>query len=195
MGFTVASTFLCGDDDDAIGTAGTVDGRCGTVFKHVERFDVVRIDIGQACSWDTVEHDQRAYVCFARRYAAYLQTCGRVRVGSGSIHYRKSRHLTLDKHGHIRSRDRLEIFGADMRYGRCQLFLVDSTVTDDNRFTQALAILLKYDFYVGTPFQGYILGLISDIRHSQCGIGVYVIQLKRTLFIGDRCRLGALYHN
>ncbi len=38
---------LGGDDDDTIGSACTIDGRSGGVFQHVDRLDVVDVEVGE----------------------------------------------------------------------------------------------------------------------------------------------------
>ncbi len=139
MCLTVACAFLfCGYYNHTIGTACTVYSGGGTVFKHVERFDIVRIDVGKTGSRNTVEHNQRTQTSLARRHAAYLQAGGRVRVGGSGVYNRQTRHLALDKHRHIGRGNRLEIFRAHMRHRRGKLLLVDGAVTDDNDFTEQL---------------------------------------------------------
>ena len=41
------AALLGGDDDHAVGAARTVDGRRGGVFQHLDRLDVVGVDVGQ----------------------------------------------------------------------------------------------------------------------------------------------------
>ena len=59
MRTAVFATFFGGNQNNTIRTAGTVYGRCRTVFKNIERRDVVRVDIGKISSGHSVDHDQR----------------------------------------------------------------------------------------------------------------------------------------
>ena len=47
-GLLAAAAFLGGDDDDTVRTAATVDGRCRSVFQHVEALDILRVDNTQS---------------------------------------------------------------------------------------------------------------------------------------------------
>ena len=53
-GFACFSVFR-GDDDDAVGRAGTVDGRCRGVFQHSDGLDVRRVQAGDGGLIDVVD--------------------------------------------------------------------------------------------------------------------------------------------
>ena len=63
-----AHAFLCGYDDDTVGSAATVDGGCGSVLEDSHRFDVLGVDhcegahsaaLGLVGLGHTVDHDKR----------------------------------------------------------------------------------------------------------------------------------------
>ena len=52
-------TALRGDDDNAVGTAGTVDGRRRGVLQHVDALNLTRSDVADARYWEAVDDVER----------------------------------------------------------------------------------------------------------------------------------------
>lgn len=59
FGWSSFGTLVGGDDDDTIGTTGTINGRCGSILENVHRLDVCRIDVGEiAHKWNSIKDNQ-----------------------------------------------------------------------------------------------------------------------------------------
>ena len=55
-GFLVGGAVACGDDDDTVGTARTIDGCCAGVFQHLCRLDVVRLRNEMSSTINTIDY-------------------------------------------------------------------------------------------------------------------------------------------
>ena len=78
-------TSLGADEDDAVRTAGTIDGSRRSIFQYFNGFDVVRIDFGPGTiKGNTVQNNQWFVVCRDGVLAADAGLGGRTfRIGSG----------------------------------------------------------------------------------------------------------------
>ena len=65
--FVTRTSIFCGYDDDAVGSAGTINRGCRSVFQHLDRGDGAGAEIGKiliACGWDAIDDVQ--WVCISQ---------------------------------------------------------------------------------------------------------------------------------
>src|SRR5690606_32929251 len=133
------------DQDNAVGSTRTIDGRCIGIFEEGERLDIVRIDqaerIGTAIAaatgqWHAIDDDERVVAGIERRPGTDTDGAPRSRPATiGRDLYAGS----FPRNQLFRRGDGpfLEILGGYGGHGTGQLPFTLGTVADDDHFFQA----------------------------------------------------------
>ena len=147
----VLTAFLCGDDDDTVRTAATIDGRGRGVFQYGERLDVVRVHQcqrvvhtfrGVVVHRHAVDDNQRTVRGVQRSAAADtdLSTFAGSTIGRGDVH---TGNLTLD-HVLGRGDDTVVLLIGLHGYDRAgEVVLLSHTVADDHHVVQRVGVFLQ----------------------------------------------------
>ena len=172
-----AAAFLRGDDDDAVGSAGAVDGGRGGVLQHGEALDVVGVDRGERIAHagtaftghgHAVDDDERVVVGGKGCGAADADR-GAVTGLSGSGHDMQTgdlAHEGLARRGDRAAVDFVVLDGDD---GARHIAFLHGAVADDHDLVEELVVLKEGD--MGGHF-GCLEGLrdIADAAHFDDGI-------------------------
>ena len=131
------STRLGSDDNDAIGTTGTIDGSRRSILQYIHRLDVSRSDVTDAGYREAVDNIERRIVLRKRATATNADFHIGIRRSfrSGNLH---TCHFSLQGFRCIRYGYRLQLFGTDGRYRTCQVLLLYRTIADYNHLFQGL---------------------------------------------------------
>lgn len=102
---------LSGDDDDAICSTSTINGRGRAVLKHINLLDIIRRNLGKRARHTVNEHKRRRPGLEGSGSTKGDLSAGD-RVPVRCVH-NKSRNLALDKFGRVRPRSLQEISTLD----------------------------------------------------------------------------------
>ena len=148
-----AAAFLRRDDDDAVGSAGTVDGRRGSVFQDRETLDVVGVDrskrVAHACAAVT---GYRHAVDDDERVVAGGQGCGAADADrsavtglSGSGYDVQTGNLAHERLARGVDGTTVDFVIFDGDDGTRHITLFDGTVADDHDLVQELVVFREGD--------------------------------------------------
>ena len=153
LGSLVGTALLGSDDDDTVGSAGTVDGGCGSVLQDVEALDIGRIDHGEEVGQTldtvvvhckTVDDDERIIGSVQGRTstdtdggAATRSTASTGNADAGDL---TGQHI-------LGVNDNTLVHGVRFEGGHRagEVALLDGTVADDHDLVEELAVLLEGD--------------------------------------------------
>ena len=153
LGSLVGAALLGRDDDDTVGSAGTVDGGCGSVLQDVEALDIGRIDHGEEVGQTldtvvvhckTVDDDERVIGSVQGRTSTDTDgraaTRGAAGTGNADAGDLAGQHI-LGVH------DDTLVLGVRFKGGHRagEVALLDGTVADDHDLVEELAVLLEGD--------------------------------------------------
>ena len=160
-----------GDDDDAVGTAGTVNSGRGAILQHVDGLDVLRSDRGKGAR-DAVHEDERS-----GRAVQGGSTAEHHGGGSGRITGRdgdlQAGDLALDELAGVDDRALRELVGLHALHGGRDVGLFLGTVADGDGFLQEGHRLLEHDVDDGAVPDGLFDGLIADAGELENGGGAF----------------------
>ena len=97
---TAFPSLLCRDQDNAGRTAAAVNGCSRTVLEHVDRLDVVRVDVFKGSAEHTVDYDQRLRIGTQGGQSPQADVKPCIRVAAWP-RYGESGNLTLDELGRV----------------------------------------------------------------------------------------------
>ena len=158
---------LGGDQHDAVGTAGTVDGRRGGILQHRDRLDIGTVQERERPVVRGPVHDIERST--ARRHGANttdtdLGTLTRLSVRRNSLHTGHGTRQGVRNVGYLALADILGLHhGSRTRKG---LFF-GRTVCYHDHVVNRLRILLHHDVHTGFSGDSNTLGLIADEGHQQ----------------------------
>ena len=175
----VAAPLLGGDEDDAVRSTRTVDGRRRSVLEHGEGFDVVGVDrlqrVGHTlaavdCDGYPVDHDQRVVRGVERSRTAHADGGARsgASVAGDDMH---ARNLTLE---HVLCGDHgaaVELFGLDRHDRTGHVVLLDRTVADHHHVVDTHGILFEREVRQQRRTGHQADGLVTDIADLDDRLG------------------------
>ena len=167
--------FLClarGDENHAVGSTRTVDGRRRSIFEHLHRNDVLRVDLLQIAGvapGESVDDHQRGIRTVERRVTADTHR----RRSSGIL--RGVDHLHAGHAALQQSVDRVggnvgEFLGLDRGHGARQVALLDLSVTHDHHFVHRRSLFHQHDIERGAAADLHRLRFITDEIDGQTGV-------------------------
>ena len=145
-------------DDDACGTAATVDGRGGGVLQDVDALDLVGRYVGEVIHRETIHEDERVVRTGDGLGTADADGRGCSR-GLAAHGHHDAGHFALQSFGHVGHRN-LQVFRANGRHGTGQVADLDGTVTDDHGLFEHLRVIREGDGHVGSGSD--LLGRVAD---------------------------------
>ena len=146
-------TLLRGDDDNAVGSTGTVDGGRRGILEDGEGLDVFRVDGGQrvAHAGDAVIGNGQA-VDDVQRVVGGIQGCAATDTdrSAGARHTGTrsdddTRALAAEEVGRGRDDTLVDFVGLDGRDGTGEVTLLDGTITDDDDFVEEVGVIREGD--------------------------------------------------
>ena len=158
------------DDDHAVGTAGTVDGRGRSVFLHGDAFNVVGVDVGDVgsvvgCAVYDVEWRG---ACVDRADTAHTQRGSRTGLARRACGLYAG-HLTHEGTGRIGGHMGGDLVGLDF-YGRTgESRLLGLTVGNHQHIVQHIVVGHQFNLHIAACPHG--LALHTDVAHHQFRIG------------------------
>ena len=161
-----------GDEDHAVGSARTVDGRCRGILEHLHRNDVLRVDLFQIAGiapGESVDDHQRSVRTVERRVAADADR----RRGAGvlrGVDHLHAGHAALQQPVDRVGRDVGEFLGLDRGHGTRQVALLDLSVTHDHHFVHGRGLLDQHDVERGAAADLHRLRFIADEIDGKAGV-------------------------
>ena len=155
---------LRGDEDDAVGGAGSVDGGGGGVLQDGNLVDVVGVQVRER-ALDAVDDHERVVVVH-RVETTDVHRRGAAR-GGRTLLDDEARRGALEAFQDVGDGLALELLGGDGGHGTGQVDLLLDTVTDDDRVVQEEILLREFDVEVRTALDGDLFRLIADGRHDK----------------------------
>ena len=148
------------NNNNAIGTAATIDSGRRSVFQHFYRLNVVVVEIGKATFHRHAVYDiKRIATGIDGTDATHADTYVPFRITAWSSHL-YTRHLSCQCLAEIRSRCLGYVLRFHRRYGSGHIALLLDTIAHDHHFFQQFTIL----------FQGYVGERFVSGRESSCFI-------------------------
>ena len=184
VGFLIAASGLGGNQDDTVGTTGTVDGGSRSVFQYVDGSDVFG-RYGGEVAFDTVYQDKRVGV--TRHGIDTTQHDGR-RFGrvTRRVSDAQTGNLTFYQFGCVGNLTSRKVFCLDGGYGTGHIAFALRTVTDDDYFVHHLGVFFQLDDLAGFYFAClYLNGLVADVADDQRSVGCH-FQRELTVEVGNR---------
>ena len=158
------NTLIGGDQDHAVGTAGTVDGRGGSILEDVHALDVAGGNIGEgAHERHAVQHDQRIVGSGQGTVAtdADLKAGARTGAGLGHLH---AGHSAVQGAGEVTGSHLAEVVTAHRSDGTGHVRLTGGAVTDHDDGVQSLGVVREDDVDLRASLHGHALGRITHAR-------------------------------
>ena len=163
-------TFLGSNQDNAVGSASTINSCRSCVFKNGHRLDILWRDCTDVATGNTVDYNQRAIGCRKRCSSANLERRPRVRVGGRCGGNVQTGHFT-GKHLHsIVHSSLLELGFVYLNNRTRKLFLAQRTVTDNNNLIENLVVLQKSNVDFSPSGYFNLLVYIADVAENKCCI-------------------------
>ena len=158
------------DQDDAIGAAGSVDGRGCGILEDVDALDVVGGDFRQASNErNAVQHDERVVRGGEGTLTTDTDGRGCARLGRGGLHI----HTGDTAHQgvrHIVGRNLAQVVAAHGHDGTGHILAAGRTVTDDDRGFELLGIIFEDDVNPAATLDGNADGGVAHAGDLEnCG--------------------------
>ena len=182
------SGFVGRDEDDAVGAAGSVDGRRGGILQDFHGHDVLRIDLGEIAGiaeGETV-HDQERRIGAVHGgitpdpdrggCARFLGVVGHLDAGHASLHE------GLDGMGRLDN----ELFGVEGRHGACQVALLHAAITDGYGFFQHEGGLVEDNVHDRPAVDRKSSIFVAKTAHRECRIGSHAVNGPGAILATDR---------
>ena len=158
------AALLGGDQDNAVGSAGAVDGGGGSVLENGNLLNVTGIQVGQG-AFDSVDDHQRIVVVHG---VVTTDVHGRNAARSGtSLLDDETGGGTLETFQHVVDGLAFQFFGGDGGHGAGEVHLLLHTVTHYHGVVQKEAGLFQGDVNLRAAGHVHLLGLVADGREDQ----------------------------
>ena len=170
---------FCRDENDAIGTACTIDGGSRSILQHLHRFYLVGVDMVHVVHNQTVDDIQRAYGV-ERADTTYLHLTHDA--GLTGCRDRDAWHLSLQHLIDIGRSCLVGLLHVDYTDGTCQVGLLLNAITDDDNIFERLYVAFHLYVDARPAASGYHLVDIADIAEEQpflttCRHGVVSVEV------------------
>ena len=143
LGGSALITLSCSDDDDTVGTTGTVDSSGGSIFQDVHRLDIGGVDIRKLShEGDSVEHDQRVVGSTQRALTTDTDLHFLTRLGRGLCHEHTS-NTTLEGLCGIGSCNLVQFLTTYIGHRTSNGLTTLGTVTDHHHLVQAVSFFFQ----------------------------------------------------
>ena len=150
-----ALTLLGGDDHHAVGTAVTVNGRCGGVLQHGHGLDVLGVDVGNGTIVRHAVHNVQGRVGGTdgtdTADADGGSAAGRITTGGGHLHTGGG---TRQGAGHAGGNLLFDGFGSDLGGRTGKRTLGGRTIGDHDGLVQNVAVILQDNVQRGLSIDG-----------------------------------------
>ena len=123
-----------GDDDNTVGAAGTVDSGGGTVFEHVDGFNLLEVDAADIGIGHAIDDDERALAGSERSGASEQQLEGGVWIAAVGVGDGQTSYLTLEHSGSRGEGSFVEVVDSQADHGAGEFLFGGAAVADDYRF-------------------------------------------------------------
>ena len=167
---------LCSDDDNTVGTTCTVDSRCRSILKNVERLDVVRVDAGcyrSILNWESVDDIERS-----------VGLCQWVVTTDGDVHL-STRHTFAWRYvntGNTSTKSLVdwwhrsvgELAYVSLGNRTRKVALANRLIAHNYDFAKSLLVFFQYDLHYLTWCSLFFLGVVSEERELQHGAALHV---------------------
>ena len=184
---------LRGDEDNAVRTAGTVDGGGGSVLQNVDGLDLFRRDVRKR-SGHAVDEDERVVALGDGVTTTDADGRGGTR-GTRTRGNANAGETSLDGLGRIGDRHLGDLLAGDRSDGTRQVATLDLLVTDENDFVQEKGILFEGEVERSlSRGRGELDVLVTHAGNDNCRICRHV-EFVLTIQIGNGTVLGALDHH
>ena len=189
---TACLTTLRRDEDDAVGTLRTVDGRRGCVLQNVHRLDVAGRNIQRRAILHTVDNHQRVVVGQKRTVTTHLHAHTGTGLTTAAQLQVNARNLGLHGRQGVGTSNLRQVVGFHARNSTRQVLLLQCAVTHDNHFVQSQSVLLKCD--VKTLLASYreLLLLVANVRNTKNGILGNLLNGEVAVVVGNTANAGAI---
>ena len=185
------AAFLCVDDDNAVGSFRTVDGRSGSIAKHVDALDVVGRHHRDVHTGDAVDDIVRLHGFTGTQGGGTTQRDARraIRVTRGGHH--QTGHLALKQRGGIGIDTLVQILGIHGGDRGGDVLAAHGAVAHDDDFVEHLVVVL----------QNYALArrdhtvLIAYVGNLQLGARLLSGDGVAAVDVGHRAIGGTLLHD
>ena len=160
---------LGGDQDDTIGTTGTIDGGRGSILQYIDALDVVGRDVVNTRHLYAIHHIQRLIALGDG--SASTDTDGHG--GTGTTVLRDDIHtgqLSLQGFCDVADGIGSEFVTGDGSHSTCQVLTLHRTITDHHHVFQRGVVLFEGDVQLRLASHIDGLGLVADIRDFQSRI-------------------------
>ena len=185
---------LCRDDDDAVGSARTIDGSRGRILQHGDVLDVGSRDVADGLDGESVDNEQR--VVALRDGAATADSDLHFRIGRtfrrGNLHAGELALHRLDGGSHRNAHQRLCV---DRGNGPGDVLLFHRAVSDYDHLFKVLCVLAQdyVQWSIFTLLHGDFLGQVPDVRKDEHTPRGHVRELEVAVEIRYGAGLGTLH--
>ena len=167
-------TLISGDDDDTVGTTGTVDGSGGSILQDVDALDVAWANIAELThEWDTVEHDERVV---AGREGT-LTTDANLHFLTWlcrSLRHQHTSDTSLECLSCVGGSNLIQFLTTDVGNRTRHSFAALGTITNHHHLVDVVAVLLHHDVELVTCAHAHFSGHIAEVGNDEHGIGLNV---------------------
>ena len=183
-------TFLGSNQDYTERCTGTIDRRCSSILQYRYTFDILWVD-GIQITLRTINQDQWSTLGTLTNGSSttyiYIRSSIHRTRRAGNL---QTRNQTLQCLGSIGNRTGSNLLAVDYRDSTSEVYLLLSTETYDNYFTQSLIVVFQSNVQ-RTITSFYRHGLITYIRHFDHSTWSST-EREVTINIGNSTRLGTL---
>ena len=180
---------LGGDQDDAVGGTGTVDGSRCRILEDLEGSDVVRIQVVDVAHWYVV-HDIKG-IRTGTESGGTSDADGGTFTGRtgirGDLNACCSALHSLKNIGRRLGHDCIGVYGRD---GSGQVTFLDGAVTDDDDVVESRRLFADGEIDGGLTRVRHFHGLVTDAGEEECVTGLYIAQRPFAVSIRDRAVVG-----
>ena len=184
----VAAGLVGGDEDDAVRTAGTVDGRCARILQDLHGDDVLRIDLGQVAGVAEREavHDQERGVGTVHGGITSHAHDGRRARFLGVVGDLDTRHAALhegfDGIGGLGG----QVFGRQGGHRTGEVALLHAAVTDGDRLLQHDGRFVQDHVDEGLAVHRDGRILVAEAAHREGGVRCHAFYGPGAVITADR---------
>ena len=187
-------TFLCGDDDDTVGTTGTVDGSSRSILQNVDALDVAWANIAELThEWDTVEHDERVVAGRERTLTTDANLHFLTWLG-GSLRHEHTSDTSLQCLSSVGGSNLIQFLTTDVGNGTRHSFAALGTITNHHHFVDVVAVLLHHDVELATCAHAHFSSHIAEVGNFEHSIWLN-IQRELSLHVSHCTIRGAFFNN
>ena len=177
-------TTLGGDDDDTIGTTGTIDSGRRCILQYLHRLNVGWVDVEGRTVCHTIHENQRIIGSQHRTGTTKIDAHSRTRLTTALLQVH-ARNLCLHRLHRIRRSYILQVIRLDRSHGTREVAFLNDTIADDNQLIQRVVVLFHYNRNSVLTTYLHRLFLISNIRKLNDGRWLDAIERKITIQISN----------